>query len=48
MVIPDSREIKEIPGKPGWYEISGGHLQDLYEQQLILVDELEKCKTNQQ
>lgn len=46
VVIPDSREIKEIPGKPGWYEISGGHLQELYEQQRILLEKLEQCQAN--
>lgn len=44
VVIPDSKEIKEIPGEPGWFKISGGHLRELYEQQRILVEELEKCQ----
>lgn len=43
-MVPDSREIREIPGKPGWFEISGGHLKELYDQQLDLVDALEKCE----
>lgn len=47
VVVPDSREIKEVPGEPGWYKISGGHLKELYDQQRILVEELEECKRNQ-
>lgn len=44
VVIPDSKEVKAIPDKPGWFEISGGHLKELYEQQRLLVDSLEKCQ----
>jgi hypothetical protein len=46
VVIPDSRDIKAIPEKPGWYEISAGHLKELYEQQRILVEKLEECRNS--
>lgn len=45
-VIPDSREIKEYSGHPGYYIISAGHLKALFDQQRILAAELEKCKLN--
>lgn len=44
VIIPNDRELVEVPGRPGYYIISAGHLQQLYEQQLILLNELEVCQ----
>ena len=44
VVIPSDREVSEVPGRPGYYIISGGHLQELYEQQAVLLEKLEACQ----
>jgi hypothetical protein len=44
VVIPDSNEIRQVEGEPGWFKISAGHLRSLYEQQRILLYQLDKCR----
>ncbi len=46
IVIPSDRMIEAAPGRPGYYIISAGHLQELHDQNLLLVTQLEKCKAN--
>ena len=44
IVIPSDREILPIAGEPGWYKISGGLLQELYQDNLDMLHDLEQCR----
>ena len=48
IVIPSDRVIEPVPGRPGYYIISAGHLKELHDQNLLLVNELEICKAKKQ
>lgn len=44
IIIPADREISPVPGKEGWFFISGGHLRSLYEENRTLLYNFEKCE----
>lgn len=44
VVVPADREVRALPGEPGYFRISAGHLQELYEDNLLLTHELEQCR----
>lgn len=44
VVIPADREIKEVPGEPGYYKVSAGFLKDIYEQNAALLLDLQTCQ----
>ena len=44
IIIPSDMNIEDAPGRPGYYIVSGAFLQQTFDQQRTLVEELEKCK----
>ena len=46
IIVPADYEIKLDDQDGGWYRMSAGQLKEIYEQQALLLDKLEKCKAN--
>lgn len=44
VVVPADRQLKEVPGEPGWFKISAGHLRELYEDNALLLQQLNACR----
>lgn len=43
-MVPSDRQIKPLENEPGWFKISGGLLQEIYQDNRNLLHELEQCR----